>query len=132
MTGFGTFAPSPAGPGEYGEMHKTGVEVEDVEAAGQPLHLLEHHHVEGNMVPDILVKPQGLAARGHQVCAGSGIAAGEQGDLLSLSGELIGQVRNHSLGASVKTGRHAFDKGRNLRDLHGLHCCSCGLETVRP
>jgi len=52
---------------------------------------------------------------------------------VTLPDELVGQVRNHTFGASVKTGRHAFDEGRNLRDLHGYTCVSCGnVTTVMP
>jgi hypothetical protein len=82
-----------SGPGEYREVHEIGVEVQNVVPAGEPLHLLQHHHVVWDVVPDIRVKPQGLAARRHQICAGSGVAAGKQGDLVSLPYEFVCQVR---------------------------------------
>ena len=77
------------GPGEYREVHEIGMEMQDVKLTGEPLHLFEHHHVEGDVVTDIRVKPQSLATRRHEVCAGSGVPAGEQGDVVSLPDELI-------------------------------------------
>ena len=109
------------------------MKVQHIEPAGETLHLLQHHRVIRDMVTDIRIKPQGLAARRHQICAGSGVAAGKQGDIVTLPDELVGQVRNHTFGASVKTGRYAFDEGRNLRYLHGYTCVSCGdVTTVMP
>ena len=107
------------GPGKHREVHEVGMEVEDVELAGLPLDLFKHHDVEGDVVADIWVKPQRLAAHWDQVCPCSGTPAGKQGDLVSLPDELICQIGDHTFGASVKTGRHAFDEGSNLRDLHG-------------
>ena len=40
---------------------------------------------------------------------------------MSLPDKLIRQIGDHTFGASVKTGRHTFDEGSNLRDLHGSH-----------
>src|SRR5436190_14185558 len=109
------------------------MKVQHIEPAGKTLHLLQHHRVIRDMLTDIRVEPQGLAARRHQICAGSGVAAGKQGDIVTLPDELVDQVRNHAFGASVKTGRYAFDDGRNLRYLHGYTCVSCGdVTTVMP
>ena len=55
-------------------------------------------------------------------------AAGEQGHVVTLPHQLLGQVRDDALGASVKARRAAFVQGSNLRDFHGGSPALPGVE----
>ena len=59
-------------------------------------------------VATIRVEPQRLGTGGFKRRLGLRIAAREQGNLMSLANQFLGQIRHHALGAAVKLRRTAF------------------------
>ena len=105
-------------------MELVDVEVDDVEVAGLPAHLVEHQHVIGDGIADGGIEAQGLRAARNEPGRGDGVAAGKQRDVVALLDERLGQVGDDALRSAVEARRHAFHQGRDLCDLH--------VECIRP
>ena len=57
--------------------------------------------------------------RGHEPGGGSGVAAGEQSHRVTLSTQLLRQIRDDAFGAAIEPGRHRFRQGSDMRNTHG-------------
>src|SRR5690606_8592790 len=80
----------------------------------------EHDHVVGQGIADLGIEPERLLAARHQLRGRQRVAAREQGDLVTLPDQLLGQIGDDSLRAAVEAGWNAFDQGCDLRDSHLL------------
>ena len=105
------------------------MEMEDVERAGQGADAVEHDDVGRNRILDARVEPQCGVAEGDEPGGGAGVAAGEQGHVVTLPHQLLGQVGDDALGASVQARRAAFVQGSDLRDFHGGSPALPGVQT---
>ena len=100
------------------EMQHVDMEVQHVELVGPSSHLLQHHEVIGQWVLDDRIEPQRDVAAADQLGGCSGIAAGEQGDVMSLTHQLLGQVGNDPLGPAIELGRYTLGERSDLGDFH--------------
>ena len=108
------------------------MEVEGVELIGEGPDAVEHDDVGRNRILYARVQPQCGFAEGDEPGGGAGVAAGKQRHVVTLPHQLLGQIGDDALGASVKARRAAFVQGSDLRDFHGGVSCTVGgprLET---
>ena len=103
---------------EQREMQIVDVKMEGVEFGRAPAHLVEHDHVIGQRIPHPGIEPERLLRARYEFRRGQRVAAREQGDLVSLADQLLGEIRDDALGAAVQARRHAFDQRRDLGDFH--------------
>ena len=96
------------------------MKVENVELIGSPAYPVEHPQVIDERVLDLAVEPQGVIATRFQHRGRLRIAAREQRHLVSVPNQLVGDVGDDPLGATVEPRRTAFVERRNLRDFHDL------------
>src|SRR5262249_12283279 len=94
------------------------VEVQNVEFFGVLPHAVEHQHVIRNWVTNIGVQPQRHRYARHQMGAGNGVSAGEKRHLVAQADQLISEIGDDSLAATIKPWRHALHERRDLRDFH--------------
>src|SRR4030095_14534159 len=90
----------------------------DVEIVGATAHLVQHHEMVGHMVLDRRVEAQRHVGAPDQPVRRPRIAAGEQGYIVSLTDEFLGQIRNDPLGAAVQARRAALGARGDLGNLH--------------
>ena len=107
-----------AEPPRQREVEVVEVPVNHVEAVGLGRHRLQLDHLVRQRIDDAVIKPQGAGSARDQLRRGLRVTAGEQGDVVALANELLGQVGDDGLGASVSLWRHALDERRHLRDAH--------------
>src|SRR5262245_28052079 len=100
------------------KMQVIDMEVQYVELIRDPHELVQHDHVVGNGVVSFGLEPQRRPAARYEVCVRHGIAAGEQGDVVTEGDELFGQIGDDALGSTVEPRGHTLHQGRNLRDSH--------------
>src|SRR5688572_2446313 len=98
-------------------MKVIGMKVDDVKTGRSLENLFEHNIVMSKRVEHI-VETQGSLARRYELRRSDRIAAGEERDLVSLSHQLLGQVRNDPFSAAISSRWHTFIKRRDLRDFH--------------
>jgi hypothetical protein len=55
---------------------------------------------------------------GNERRRGAGVAAGEEDDRVALADELVGEIRDDTLGTSVESGWNAFRERRDLGYTH--------------
>jgi len=115
-------------------VHQIRVEVQDVKAGREPLYLLHHHQVIGNMLPDIGIKPQSPPATGDEVGGGLGIAAGKQRYVMSLQDQFVCQVGDDAFCSAIEARGHALNERGNLGDLHGFTLANlrADVTTAKP
>ena len=101
------------------ELHEVDVEVQDVEVLRALADLLQHQQVVRQRIAHRRVEAERGGGAFDQPGARLGIAAGEEGDVVALRHQLLGQVGDDALGAAVEPGRDALGQGRDLGDLHG-------------
>ena len=109
---------------EDGEMKLIDVKMQDVELGRHAANLVEHQHVVGDDVFHRGVQSQRLRTARHELRRGDRLAAREQGHVMALRHQFLGDVRGDPFRAAVEPGRDALHQGSNLRDLH------CGLPHV--
>lgn len=101
-----------------GKMQIIGAKVEDVECLRPLPHRLQQGHVMRQGVFYLSIEPKCLPAARDQSSRGHRIAAGKQGDLMTLANELFRDPGDDALGAAVGRRRDAFDQWSHLRNLH--------------
>ncbi len=101
-----------------GEMEIIDVKMDQVEPVRVLKDLFEQDNVVRELVHASVVEPKRTGARSDQLGLRHRIAAGEQGDVVPLSYEFLGQIRDDALGASITVGRNAFIKRSDLCDSH--------------
>ena len=69
-------------------------------------------------IDDGLIGPQAAGRAGDELGARLGVAAGEEGHIVTLPHELLGQVVDDPLGPAVSGRRDALRERCNLRDSH--------------
>ena len=79
---------------------------------------VEHQHVVGNGIADIGVKPDRCRNASDELGAGDGIAAREQRHLVPHPHQLLGQIRNDTLGSPIQPRWHALHQWRDLSNFH--------------
>ncbi len=100
------------------EVEVVGVEVDDVEGPGLLRHPVYKPHVVGQRVAAPRIRAQGVRHDGDELRGGSGVSAGEEGDLVALADQLLGQVGDDALRAAVGPRGDALVQGGYLCDLH--------------
>src|SRR5262249_35649325 len=100
------------------KMKLVDVEVQNVELFGVLPHPVEHQHVIGNRVTNIVIETQRHGYARHQMGAGNGVPAREKRHLVAKSDQFVGEIGDDSLAAAVKSRRHALHERRDLRDFH--------------
>jgi len=68
---------------------------------------------------DAAVEPERARHDRSEFRLGARIAAGEQGHVMALGNQFLGQPRYHAFGAAIKARRNAFHQWRNLCNFHG-------------
>ena len=94
------------------------VEVEQIKVGGVPKDLIEEDDVMHPRVLTERIEPQGVRAGGDQTGLGHGIATGEQGHLMALTDEFLGEIGHHAFGAAIVLGWHPLIERGNLRNAH--------------
>ena len=92
-------------------------EVEFLVVAFLP-HALQHHHVQRVGIAHRAVEPQRLRPGRIEFRRGLGIAAGEQGNVVSQRHQFLGQPVHDPFGAAIQFGRNGLRQWGNLRDAH--------------
>lgn len=82
-------------------MEQVGVEMQDIELRGPPTHCLQLHHLVRQRVVAIRIETKRLVTAGHELRSGSRVAAGEQGDVMTLTDQFFSQIGDDTLGATV-------------------------------
>jgi hypothetical protein len=108
-------APHTPGPGQV----QTGlVEANEVEFVCLPDHGLQGKDLIGDRILTIGIEAQRLPADWHQTRLRLGVAAREEGDLVSELDEILGEVRDHTFCTAIEPRRHCLMQWSNLRDPH--------------
>ena len=94
------------------------MEVQDVEFVGALTYAVELEHVIGDGIAHIAVEAQCHGGTRHEFRAGHRVAARKQRHVVSEPHQLVCQIRNDPFGSAIEPRRHAFHKGRDLRNLH--------------
>ena len=95
------------------------VKMDNVEFLGPARQHFQHNDVRRQIIPHCPIEAQRAAAHRLQPGFGDAVAGGEQGNIVTEGGELVGEVGDDALGAAIELGRHRFHQWRNLCDLHG-------------
>src|SRR5439155_8810255 len=90
--------------------------VDDVKVPRALEDLGHFHDVRGELVVDGGIEAQGVRRGRHQRGPRARISAGKEGDLMSAPDELLGEIGDDALGASVERRGHTLVKRRDLRD----------------
>jgi hypothetical protein len=93
------------------------MEMQHVERVGVAAHIVEHQQMVRQGIL-YLCQSQRFRTTGDQPRRRLGIAACEQGDIVALGDELLGEVGDDSFGTAVQPRRHAFHERRDLCDPH--------------
>ncbi len=101
-------------------MHVVGMKVKKVEVAGALADFFELQHAIGLNVVGMR-QSERLGGAGNQLRTGFGVSACEQGDLVSLPHQLLGQIGNDPFGSAIKLRRDALNQRRDLGDFHFRH-----------
>jgi hypothetical protein len=99
--------------------------MDDVEVVEAVEHLLEHTEVRREGIDGVRIEPQGARTGGDQPGRGLGVTAGEQGNVLALSNELLRQERDDALGAAIQNRRDTFIQRRHLSDAKSHEYLAC-------
>src|SRR2546421_10038119 len=81
-------------------------------------YLLQQYHVRCELIDTLVVQPQCVRPGGDQVRLSDRVAAGEQGHLMALTEEFLGEVGDNPLGTTVVFRRHTFIEWSYLSDFH--------------
>src|SRR5579862_1282415 len=92
------------------------MEVDHVERARTPDDFFQHAHMHGHWIGAKRIEPQCTFTDGHQLCGRCRVATGEKGDSMALLNLLLCQIRDDTLGATVKLRRNALVKRSDLGD----------------
>ena len=90
----------------------------EVEFSRALQHPFDHQEVGREVIHNRALEAQRLPAYRNQRRRRARVAAGEEGNLMTKSHELVSQIRNDALCAAIKLWRHAFVKGRYLGNPH--------------
>ena len=101
-----------------GVMENVNVKVQDVELRGHAADFVEHNEMIRNGISHGRVETQSPFAANVKSSGGDRVAAGEQGHVMALPNQFLGQVGNDSLSSPIQLGRTAFHQRRYLSDLH--------------
>jgi hypothetical protein len=100
------------------EMQKIEVKMNDIEFRREAEHLLQHDEVMNQGVAVLRIQTQGMRYRWSQPGTSPGVAAGEQGDIVTLTDQFFGQIGNDAFGTTVEFWWNAFDQWGYLGDFH--------------
>ena len=81
------------------------MKMDDVEFFGAPRDAVQHHQVMRKRILASRIETQGAIARRSQCRLGLRVPTGKQSDLMTLTKQLFGQIRDDPLGAAVKLRR---------------------------
>src|SRR5712691_10699718 len=111
----GVQARGPREPGQRkGQVADVGVDYVEVPRVLEDLGHLQD--VKGQLVGGGGIEAQGARRGRHQLGPGPRIPAREEGDLMSSADELLGEIGDDALGASVERRGHALVQRRDLGD----------------
>ena len=110
----------PAGAGKR-EAEVVGVAVDHVELGGAVVDLEEHAEVEGDGIVSERLEPEPPTRTRHELRTGQGIAAREEGHVVTALDEPFGQVGDHAFRPPVPQRRNAFIERCNLGDAKRPH-----------
>ena len=82
-------------------VQQVDVEMQDVELVGAAAHLVEQDHMVRDRVLDMRVEPQGHFRDRHQLGRRDGIAAGEEGDVMPLMDQFLGDIGYDTLRPAI-------------------------------
>ena len=94
------------------------VEVKNVELVDPAADLVQHDHVVRQRIAHCRIEAQRCVTAAHEPGRRLGVAAGKQGDVVSLAYELFGQKRNNAFRAAIKPGWDPFIKRGYLCNTH--------------
>ena len=109
-------------------MDHVGVEMDQVEFRDMVPHRRQQGHVGGQIgLQRTRVQPDRLVPHRDQSRPRPGVGAGEQGHLMAEVDQGIGQMRDDTLGAAVKSGRNRLIQRGDLGNFHDrdsrIHDC---------
>ena len=110
----------PAGAGKR-EAEVVGVAVDHVELGGAVVDLEQHAEVEGDGIVSERLEPEPPARTRHELRTGQGVAAREEGHVVTALDEPFGQIGDHAFRPAVALRRNALVERRNLGDTKTHH-----------
>ena len=97
-------------------MELVDVEVQDIEIVGTFAYPVQHQHVIRNWITHIRVEPQRRRRATDKPRGRHGIAACEQGHIMTKADEFLSKIGDNPFRAAVEPRRHALNKeGRSAR-----------------
>ena len=100
------------------KMELVDVEVQDVEIVSTFAHSVQHQHVIRNRIAHVPVEPQRRRRATDKPRGRHGIAAREQGHVMTQADEFLRKIGDNPFGAAIEPRRHALNKRGDLRDFH--------------
>jgi len=94
--------------------------MDDVESIGAGEYGLGQKRVQRDGGRGLALQAQRPLAYGDELRGGVRVAAGEEGDVVSLPHQLIGEIGDDALGAPIKLRRNALVQWCDLGDAQGL------------
>jgi hypothetical protein len=97
---------------KQGEMQwRLDVKMQDIELVRALAHPLQLQHEVREWIAHCGIEAQGARGAGNEPGRGRGVGGGEQGDFVPAPDQLLGKIRDHSLGARHTVGGDAFGQG---------------------
>ena len=81
----------------------------DVELVGALADLFERHDVIGQVILDRRIEPERSYAAGDEFGGRNGVTGREQGQLMTLANQFLGQVRNDAFRSAIELRGNAFE-----------------------
>ena len=100
------------------KMELVDVEVQDVEIVGTFAYSVQHQHVIRNRIAHVRVEPQRRRRATDKPRGRHGIAACEQGHVMTQADEFLSKIGDNPFRAAIEPRRHALNKRGDLRDFH--------------
>ncbi len=99
------------------------VAVDHIERLRPVRQRLQHHHVRRQVVADRRIEPKRLRPHRREPGIDDAVAAGEQGDVMTESGQLLAKMGDDAFAAAVQLRWHRFHQRRDLCDSHRHRLC---------
>src|SRR5262245_37998021 len=107
-------------------MEVIDVKMNEIELLGALKHLLEHQDMVRKSI-DRFAQPERAWRAGHQRRSRLRIAAGKKSNVVTLSHQFFGQIRDDAFGSAITVRWNTFIKGRYLCNFH-----RCNVTSISP
>ena len=102
---------------EHRVLQQVDMEVQNVELVRPLVHVMQHREVARGMIT-IAEKTEAFRRAGCQLGRSLRIAAGEQGHVVALADQFLGDPRHHALGTAIELRGYGLRQRSNLSNAH--------------